>query len=116
MLNREQQYRQNWDELLEAMPLAKVFFGEPAASILDGFWKVRNKVVAAASSYGRCNASDGLRSQRYELIFWSGGDENDVDAIADELSSLKEQAERLLLPILRHEYVSVNERQIDYED
>jgi hypothetical protein len=101
-LSRIKQQSGSAEALFKTLPLAKVFFGEPASEMLRSLMAVRTKIMAAASTFSRLNV--GQDGSRYELILWFGGDENGEDLIADEVADLKSQIEELLLPVLRHEY------------
>ena len=112
VMSRSNAQRALWDRLLDTMPAAKAIFGDSAETALNEFWKQRNRILVAASSYATLasqaparteerEAQQDARRDRLEAIIWLGGGADGVDAVANLVNNAIKSLEDMLLPIIR---------------
>ncbi len=101
-----------WDGLTDLLPTAKAIFGDEIENGLEGLWRERNKVLAAAQRHAdfyrkrdpaNLEEAEKLWEQKdaIEAVIWAGGGRDGVDAVAEAVNALIAGLEADLLPIIR---------------
>lgn len=111
-LSRSEQFRDDWNKLVDTMPTAKAIFGDEVEQQLNEFWNQRHEIIAAAQNYARIRdlptevredliKKEIARKEKLEKVLWFGFGENGADAVAEAVDDAVVTLENLLLPIIR---------------
>ena len=96
------QHKDLWNELFDCLPLARAFLGVEVEQLVRRVWQERSNVDAAAHGYAESEGDREFR-RKCEATIWEyvGAMRPEGDAVTKSVDEIVQDAERILLPVLR---------------
>lgn len=101
-LTRLLREKDEWDKIIQAMPIARALFGEPIEACLQTFWQQVVSVNVSADMYADDRGHDQAFTESLERSIWGAGGEE--DKISAAVRAAVAELEGVLLPIIRADH------------
>ena len=103
VFDRINSFKNEWDEVAEATPVAKALFNDDVEQALSKIWRQSHVVAAAAEGYVDDDGTDDDFSKRIRGDLWEalGSVGKDSDEISKTISECVQMIEIELVPVIR---------------